>query len=108
MTRQGPMRRQPKTLTPEQKWDMYIEVMSGQITQADAARKWGVDVSTVIKVRNDIKAAALSHLASAKAGRPQKTDPELEALRAENARLTQAIKELAVELTLLRGKWRSG
>ena len=102
------MRRQPRMLTPEQKWEMNLEVISGEITQADAARKWDVDVSTVIKVRTDIKNAALAHLASAKSGRPPKADPELEALRAENARLTQAIKELAVELTLLRGKWRSG
>jgi hypothetical protein len=35
-------------------------------------------------------------------------DIELEELRGENDRLSEALKEMAVELTLHRGKQRSG
>ena len=35
-------------------------------------------------------------------------DVELELLRSENDRLSEALKELAVELTLHRGRQRSG
>ena len=104
----GPMRRQRRMLTPEEKWQVWIEVSSGELTQADAARKWGIDVSTVTKLRKDAKGATLAAFAASRPGRPAKArDDELEALRAENARLTETIKELAVELTLVRGKWRS-
>jgi transposase-like protein len=41
----GP-RRQRRQLSPEEKWQVFLEVTSQQLTQADAARKWGVDVST--------------------------------------------------------------
>jgi hypothetical protein len=35
-------------------------------------------------------------------------DAQIEALQADNARLSEALKELAVELTLVRGKPRWG
>ena len=40
--------RKRRQLSPEEKWEVFLEVASQQLTQADAARKWGVDVSTVI------------------------------------------------------------
>ena len=55
------------------------------------------------------KDAALAAFASARPGRPASVqDIELEELRAENDRLSEALKEMAVELTLHRGKQRSG
>ena len=36
----GPMRRQRRMLTPEEKWQVWLEVSSGELTQTDAARKW--------------------------------------------------------------------
>jgi transposase len=109
MAKQGPMRRQRRLLSPAEKWEIWLEVATGERTQADAARKWNVDVGTIIRLRRDAKDACLAAFASSKPGRPSKArDEELEALRAENARLTEAVKELAVELTLVRGKSRWG
>ena len=62
-------RRRPKKLSAETKWEIYLHVTCGEITQADAARKWGVDVSTVISIRRTVKDAALAALAR-KPGRP--------------------------------------
>jgi hypothetical protein len=67
----------------------------------------GVDVSVVIKLRRLVKDAALAAFAASRPRRvasPQEV--EIEALRADNARLSEALKELAVELTLMRGKAR--
>jgi len=68
-----------------------------------------VDVSTVIKLRRLAKDGALAAFAASRPGRPVSVEQlEIEELRAENARLSEAIKELAIELALLRGRQRSG
>ena len=108
MTQNG-MRRRRRQLSPEEKWQVFLEVTTGQLTQADCARKWGIDVSVVIRIRKLAKDAALAAFASAKPGRmasPEQVELE-EALR-DNARLSEALKELAVELSLHRGRQRSG
>lgn len=98
-----------RQLTPEEKWQVFLEVTTGEISQADAARKWRVDVSTVIKARRTVKDAALAAFAASRPGRPSSIhEAEVEALRAENARLGHALQELAIELALVRGKWRPG
>ena len=103
------MRRGRRQLTPEEKWEIFLEVTSQEISQADAARKWGVDVSVIIRLRALAKDASLAAFASSKPGRPASAEQvELELLRAENDRISEALKEMAVELTLHRGRQRSG
>ena len=103
------MRRKRRQLSPEEKWEVFLEITSQELTQADAARKWNVDVSTVIRIRQLAKDAALAAFAAAKPGRmPSPEQVELEAALAENDRLSEALKELAVELSLHRGRQRSG
>jgi transposase len=102
----GAKRRQ---LSPEEKWQVFLEVCSQQLTQADAARKWGVDVSTVIKLRRLAKDGALAAFAASRPGRPPSVEQvELEACRVECVRLVETVKEQAIELALLRGRQRSG
>ncbi len=62
-------RRPPKKLSAETKWEIFLQVTAGEITQADAARKWQVDVSTIIGIRRTVKDAALAALSRAP-GRP--------------------------------------
>jgi len=100
-------RRKRRLLSPEQKWEVFLEVTSQELTQADAARKWGVDTSVVIKLRRDAKDAALAAFASSKPGRARDPrDLHIEQLEAELVRVTEAIKEQAIELALVRGKSR--
>jgi transposase-like protein len=97
-------RRPPKKLSAETKWEIFLQVIAGEVTQADAARKWQVDVSTIIGIRRTVKDAALAALSRAP-GRPlMERNWELEAARAEIGALTEAIKAQAIELALLRGK----
>ena len=101
--------RKRRQLSPEEKWEIFLEVTSQEISQADAARKYGVDVSVIIRLRALAKDGAMAAFASAKPGRAASVqDFELEELRAENGRLSEALKEMAVELTLHRGRQRSG
>jgi transposase len=105
----SPMRRKRRQLTPEQKWEVFLEVTTGELTQADAARKWGVDVSVVIKLRKLAKDASLAAFAASKPGRSlDPRDAVLEELRRDNDRLSDALTELAIELALVRGKPRWG
>jgi transposase-like protein len=98
------VRRRPRKLSAETKWEIFLEVTGGEISQADAARKWAVDVSTVIGIRRTVKDAALAALSRAP-GRPAKErNWELEAARAEIGQLTEAIKAQAIELAVMRGK----
>jgi len=100
-------RRKRRLLSPEQKWEIFLEVTSRELTQADAARKWRVDTSVVIKLRRDARDAALAAFAASKPGRSRDPrDAQIEQLVDETARLTEAIKEQAIELALLRGKAR--
>ena len=97
-------RRRPTKLSPETRWEIFLAVTSGEITQADAARKWAVDVSTIITIRRTVKDAALAAL-SRKPGRPAKErNWPLEQGRTEIAQLTDAIKAQAIELAIVRGK----
>jgi hypothetical protein len=43
--------RKRRQLSPEEKWEIFLEVTSQEISQADAARKWRVDVSVIIRLR---------------------------------------------------------
>jgi transposase len=102
-------RKPRRQLSPGEKWELFLEVTSQEVSQADAAGKYGVDVSVIVRLRALAKGAALAAFASAKPGRPVPAEAvELELLRAENDRLSEVLKETAIELTLRRGRQRSG
>jgi transposase-like protein len=97
-------RRRPRVLSPETKWEIFLQIASREISQAEAARKWHVDVSTIIGIRRTVKDAALAAL-SARPGRPAaERNWELDQARGELAQLSEAVKSQAIELALLRGK----
>lgn len=97
-------RRSPRKLSPVVKWEMFLKVTSGEMSQSDVARKWQVDVSTIISIRRTAKDAALAAFAR-KPGRPiNDRNWELEAARSEIDQLTAAVKSQAIELAVVRGK----
>jgi transposase-like protein len=106
---QNGMQRKRRQLSAQEKWQVFLEVTTGQLTQADCARKWRIDVSVVIRIRKLAKDAALAAFASAKPGRvPSPEQVELEDALRENDTLLRTVKEQAIELALLRGRQRSG
>ena len=102
-------RRAKRFLTPLQKYEIWLQLLRGETTIAEAADRYGVDRSTIMRLRTVAKDGAIQALAESKPGVPQaRRDVELEAVRAEAARLGEAVRELAVKLVLVEGKGRWG
>ncbi len=75
------------------------------MTIAEAAAEHRVDRSTIMRIRTVAKEGALAALAISKPGAAtRQRDYELVAAKAENARLSAALKEMAVKLTLVEGR----
>ena len=102
-------RRAKKLLAPSVKYEIFLQLVRGETTINAAAETAGVDRSTIMKLRQVAKEGALAGLSASKPGVGKTPrDVELEAANAEVARLSEAVKELAVKLTLLEGKGVSG
>ena len=107
----GPSGRRPKRfLSPSEKYEIWISLIRGEESIAQAADRAGVDRSTVMKLRTVARQGALDALAASKPGvrAGGGPDPELAAAKAEIARLTEALKEMGVRLMLAEGKGRWG
>ncbi len=48
-------RRAKRLLTPLQKYDIYLQLVRGEVTMAEAAAAAGVDRSTVLRIRQVAK-----------------------------------------------------
>jgi len=102
-------RRAKRFLTPLQKYEIWLQLVRGETTIAEAADRYGVDRSTIMRLRTVAKDGALAALADSKPGvAAARRDVELEAARAEAARLGEALKEMAVKPMLIEGKGRWG
>jgi transposase len=99
-------RRRRRRLTVPERYQVFLDVVSGQGSQREVADKWRIDRSTVVHVCKVAKQGALDALATSRPGRPGKTAAELalEDALADNARLRDALAEQAIELHLVRGK----
>lgn len=98
-------RRWKRFLSPSQKYEIWLQLVRQEVTIAEAAAQQHVDRSTIMRIRTVAKDGALAALAAAKPGvQATERDDELELAKAEIARLSEALKEMAVKLTLVEGK----
>ena len=82
-----------------------MQLIRQEVTIAEAASAQQVDRSTIMRIKQVAKEGALAALSASKPGvAGRQRDYELEAAKAEVARLSEACKELAVKLTLVEGK----
>ena len=63
-------KRKRRRLSPSEKYEIYVSVLTGQATQREAAERYGVDRSTVVTARRVAKQRALDAHAAAVPGRP--------------------------------------
>lgn len=90
----GSTGRRRRRLTPQEKYQVFLEVVTGQVgSQREAADKWRVDRSTVARIMKQARQGALAALAASTPGRPGKSPEQaaLEEAQAENARLRDTI-----------------
>lgn len=102
-TRAGRTRRR---LSPSEKYEIFVQVLTGQATQREAAERWKVDRSTVVHVCQVAKRGALQALAASVPGRPgvSAEAAALAAAKAEVERLRATVAEQAVVIHLAEGK----
>lgn len=102
-------RRKKRFLSPSEKYEIWMQLVRQEVSMNEAAEQWQVDRSTVMRIRTVAKEGALAALAASRPGsKGKERDFELEQAKAENARLSEALKEMAVRLTLVEGKDRWG
>ena len=100
-----PGRKKKRFLAPQEKYEIWMQLVRGETTIADAAEAARVDRSTIAKLREVARQGALDALAQSRPGRREKQrDFELEAAHGEAERLRAALAEMAVRLTLAEGK----
>ena len=97
-----------RRLSPSEKYEIYVSVLTGEATQREAADRYGVDRSTVVIACRVARQGALDALAAAVPGRPgvSREQAALEDARAEIERLRSTVTEQAVALHLHEGKAR--
>ena len=103
-------RRAKRFLTPSQKYEIWLQLVRQETTISEAADRVGgrpLDDHAAAHGRQG-RARWRRWPSPSRACRPAKRDLELEAARAEAARLGEAVKELAVKLMLVEGKGRWG
>jgi len=97
-----------KFLVPSEKYDIWLQLLRQEVTVAQAATSVGVDRSVIVRIKRVAQDGALVALVPLAASLPgpadRRRDMELAASRAEIARLSEAVKELAIRLTLAQGK----
>ena len=90
---------------PQEKYEIWMQLVRGETTVGEAADRARVDRSTIAKLREVARQGALDALARSRPGRRDKQrDVELEAAQGEIERLRTALAEMAVRLTLVEGK----
>ena len=103
-----PSKGKRRRLSPSERYEIYVSVLSGQATQREAADRYGVDRSTVVTACRTARQGALDALAAAVPGRPgvSREQAALEAAQIEIERLRATVTEQAVALHLHEGKAR--
>lgn len=98
-------RKKKRFLAPQEKFEIWMQLVRGETTIGDAADKNRVDRATISKLKDVAQKGALEALAASRPGRRQPSrDHELDDARAEVERLRMALAEMAVKLTLAEGK----
>jgi transposase len=90
-------------LSPSRKYEIWLQLVGQEVTVAEAATAQQLDRSTIIRIRQVAKEGALAAPAAKPGTAGRQRGYELEAAKAEIARLSEACKELAVKLTLVEG-----
>ncbi len=108
MSTAGMPSKRKRRLSPSEKYELFVSVLTGQATQREAAERYGVDRSTVVHACRTAKQGALDALAAAVPGRPgvSREAAALEAAQVEIDRLRATVTEQAVALHLHAGKAR--
>jgi len=91
-----------RKLSPEEKYQIFLEATRKEIPIAEVLRKRGIHSSDLKRIRETVASGALKEFASRKSRKPLVSATEVERLEREKARLEQTIIEQSVELSVLK------
>ena len=91
-----------RRLSAEDRYQIFLEASRGDLPVAAVLRKWGIYSSDLARIRELVRKGALDCLC--RGNGKVKEDPQVSRLEAEKSRLEEAVKELAIENTILRKK----
>jgi len=102
-------KRKRKILSPEKKYQIFLETQSDKKPIGDILRREGIYSTDLMRIREKVKEGALERLAD-RPGAKRKTVPldDYEALKHELGEKERALAEQAVELAILRKKTNGG
>ena len=98
----GDVVKKRRNLSPEEKYEIFLEATRREIPIAEVLRKWGIHSSDLKRIRETVASGALREFASRKSRKPLVSASEVERLEREKVRLEQAIIEQSVELSVLK------
>lgn len=98
-----------RILSPEKKFQIFLETQHGETPIGEVLRREGLYSSDLARIRQQVKDGAMDRLAA----RPGKHRPlvaadEYEALKRELEEKERALADLSVELAILRKKTNGG
>ena len=98
-----------RLLSPEKKYQIFLESQSGQGPVGEILRREGLYSTDLARIREKVKEGALERLAD-RPGAKRKTVAQqaYEALKKELEEKERALADLSVELTILRKKTNGG
>ena len=104
----GDVVKKRRYLSPEDKYQIFLEAARGDIPVAEVLRKWGIHSSDLKRIRETVKSGALREFMSRKSRKPLVSISEVERLEREKARLEKAIVEQSIELSALKKSMNGG
>lgn len=102
-------KRRRRYLSAEKKYQIFLETQAKDCPVGEVLRREGIYSTDLVRIREQVKAAALERL-SHRPGKRKKTIPleEHETLKKELVEKEKALAELMVELAIMRKKTNGG
>jgi transposase-like protein len=102
-------KRKRKILSPEKKYQIFLEAHSGQNPVGEILRREGIYSTDLARIREKVREGALERLAERPGGRRKMVPWEdYEAVKRELEEKERAMADMAVELAILRKKTNGG
>lgn len=102
-------RKKRRVLSPEKKYQVFLEAQRGQMPVGDLLRREGLYSTDLARIQKKVKEGALERLGD-RPGKQKKTvsDSEYARLKKELEEKERVMAEMAVELAILRKKTNGG
>ena len=103
--------RKRKHLTPEEKYQIFIDAImakaKGNVGITEILRRWAIHSSDLTRIKRTVEEGAINAIKAKKSRKPKIDSAVYQKVVAEKERLETVILEQAAELALLKKKDRS-